>query len=89
MICVIARHNHKYKQGTWFECFDYGCQQVEVSTENNRLKVGKPIGVIIPFEEIHELIKRPRKTGLDRRGIDARDHRETDKIWTPESGNDG
>lgn len=86
MLCVVFKNNPRYQIGTWFQCFDHGCQVVEVESVKNRLRIKKEVGGIFPFDDIDELVKRPRKRGLDRRGEDARITKESDRIWVPGSG---
>ena len=63
---VISRNNNRWRQGTWFECFDDGCREVEVYTENNRMKVKREIGFILPFSEIQDYVTTAMRKGLKR-----------------------
>ena len=63
---IISRKNIRWKPGTWFECFDHGCQEVEVETVDNRVRVAKTLGLVLPFTEIEDYVTTTMKRGLNR-----------------------
>lgn len=56
----------RWASGTWFECLDHGCQQVEIETVDNRVRVVKATGLVIPFSEIKDYVTTTMKYGLNR-----------------------
>ena len=65
---IVSRVNGPYKPGTWFECFDDGCRQVEVKTVNNRVEIVKEIGFLLPFSVIQPYVTSIGKKGIKRHG---------------------
>lgn len=65
---IITRANAPWRPGTWFECMDDGCRQVEIATIDNRVHVVKEIGLIIPHEEIFPYVTSVVKKGIRRHG---------------------
>lgn len=63
---IVSRVNSSYKMGTWFECMDDGCRQVEIETVNNRVKVRKEVGFILPFDHIKTYVTTIMKRGIRR-----------------------
>jgi len=63
---IVSRVNNRWRCGTWFQCFDHGCQEVKIETVDNRVKVAKEVGLVIPFGEIKDYITTTMKRGLNR-----------------------
>ena len=62
---IVSKANDRFRPGTWFECFDHGCQEVQTTTEQNRVRVVKPIGFIMPFSEIQPYVSQSLRRGLN------------------------
>lgn len=65
---IISKVNGPYPPGTWFECMDDGCRQVEIETVNNRMKVKKEIGLVIPHDMVMPHVTSVMKRGVKRHG---------------------
>lgn len=61
---IVSRANNRWRQGTWFECFDDGCREVKIETVENRVKVVKEVGFIMPYSEIEPYTSWTMKRGL-------------------------
>lgn len=66
MLAVIRKRNPYFKPGTWVECFDDGCRAVDVEQVNNRLRVVREKGIIIPQKELAPFMSKALKRGLDK-----------------------
>ena len=66
MLAVIRKRNPYFPPGTWIECFDDGCRKVEVESVNNRLKVVKEVGIILPQEKLEPFMTKALSKGLDK-----------------------
>ena len=65
---IVSKASGPYRPGTWFECMDDGCRQVEVVTVDNRVQVVKEIGLIVPHEEVFPYVTSVMKRGIRRHG---------------------
>ena len=65
---IVSVANGPYKPGTWFECMDDGCRKVEVETVDNRVKVKKEIGLVLPHKEVLPYVTSIMKRGIRRHG---------------------
>lgn len=63
---IVSKVNNRWSCGTWFQCHDHGCQEVEIETVDNRVRVVKEVGLVIPFSEIKGCITTTMKRGLNR-----------------------
>lgn len=66
---MISRANEHYRQGTWYECTDIGCREVDVETVENHLKVVREKGFVIPKSLIQPYITSPIRGGVNRHGV--------------------
>ena len=62
----VKKRNPYWRPGTWVECFDQGCRQVEVEQVEHRLKVVRDVGLVFPLSEVQEFLMRVQKRGLDK-----------------------
>lgn len=65
---IVSKASGPYRPGTWFECFEDGCQQVEIETVDNRVKVTKEVGLIVPQDMVMPYVTSIGKWGLRRHG---------------------
>lgn len=65
---IVSKQNNRFRPGTWFECLDDGCREVQVETVNNRMKVVKEVGLVMPKGEIDPYITSVMKRGVRRHG---------------------
>lgn len=65
---IVSKQNNRFRTGTWFECFDDGCREVQVETVGNRMKVVKEIGLVMPHTEIAQYVTSVMKRGVLRHG---------------------
>jgi hypothetical protein len=66
MLAVVRKRNPYFPPGTWIECFDDGCRKVEVESVNNRLKVVKEVGLVIPQDKLEPFMSRALSKGFDK-----------------------
>ena len=66
MLAVVRKRNPYFPPGTWSECFDDGCRKVEVESVNNRLKVVKEVGIVIPQDKLEPFMSRELSKGFDK-----------------------
>jgi hypothetical protein len=66
MLAVIRKRNPYFPPGTWIECYDDGCRKVEVESVNNRLKVVKEVGFVLPQEKLEPFMSRVLSKGFDK-----------------------
>ena len=65
---IVSKANGRWRPGTWFECFDDGCRQVEVETRGNRVHVVKEVGLAFPHEDVFPYVTCVMKRGIVRHG---------------------
>ena len=66
MLAVVRKQNPYFPPGTWIECHDDGCRKVEVETKDNRLRVVKEVGLIIPQKELQPFMSKALSRGFDK-----------------------
>ena len=66
---IISRVNGPYKPGTWFQCDDDGCQQVEIEQSGTRVRVVREIGFIRAHDDVLPYCTSIMKTGVLRHGV--------------------
>jgi hypothetical protein len=66
MLAVVRKRNPYFPPGTWIECYDDGCRKVEVESVNNRLKVVKEVGLVIPQDKLEPFMSRALSKGFDK-----------------------
>lgn len=64
----IVTRGERWRKGTWFECLDHGCTEVEIETVENRVRVKREVGFILPYSEIEPYVMTVMKRGLKRNG---------------------
>lgn len=65
---ITSSHDCRWRPGTWFECDDGGCQEVEVETVDNRMRVKKSVGLLYPHDQVMPYVTSVGKRGVRRYG---------------------
>ena len=65
---IVSKANGRFKPGTWFECLDDGCREVEVDTVNNRVVVVREVGLVFPHDAVMPYVTSVMKRGIVRQG---------------------
>ena len=66
MLAIIRKRNPYFPPGTWVECFDDGCRAVDVESVDNRLKVVREKGIVIPQEQLKPFMSKSLSKGFDK-----------------------
>jgi len=62
----VKKRNPYWRPGSWVECFDDGCSEVEVEQREGRLVVIREKGIVFPYLEVRPFLMRVQKSGLDK-----------------------